>query len=470
MIEQGGAPGRAGIRGVYLWLALLSKGLDMLIIGSGLYLSVAALRPDAWSTEFAAVGLLGAVIFSLAAEVLGVYQHWPRRSVRDEADRVILAWLMMIFVLVLLGYFLKVSMAYSRLSIGFWILLTPPLLLLWRRGANRSILRLASGKGLRLRAAVWGEGEQGRMIREVLARDRRPDIQLVDYIEHKVCADDGAEQIESRLQSLVDRARDGKLDLIYIAVSASSRARIVELIDSLSDTPASVYVVPDFFTAQLLHAEWGSVGGVPVVSVFDSPFWGLEGGVKRAQDVLLSLIILLLAAFPMLLIALAVAWSSPGPVVFRQRRYGMDGREIRVLKFRTMYSVEDGEEIRQATRGDSRITPVGSLLRRTSLDELPQFFNVLRGEMSIVGPRPHAVAHNEKYRALIKGYMLRHRVKPGITGWAQVNGWRGETETLEKMEKRIEFDLWYIRNWTLWLDFKIIFLTIPQIFRSGYAG
>jgi putative colanic acid biosynthesis UDP-glucose lipid carrier transferase len=151
--------------------------------------------------------------------------------------------------------------------------------------------------------------------------------------------------------------------------------------------------------------------------------------------------------------------SSPGPVLFKQRRYGIDGKEISVWKFRTMRVCEDGDHVPQATKKDPRITPLGSFLRRTSLDELPQFVNVLMGRMSIVGPRPHAVAHNELYRGQVKGYMLRHKVRPGITGWAQINGWRGETDTLDKMVNRIEHDLWYIRNWSLWLDLKIIVLT-----------
>ncbi|MCK6390428.1 MAG: exopolysaccharide biosynthesis polyprenyl glycosylphosphotransferase, partial [Azonexus sp.] len=171
----------------------------------------------------------------------------------------------------------------------------------------------------------------------------------------------------------------------------------------------------------------------------------------------------------MLLIALGVKLTSPGPVLFRQRRYGLNGKIVEILKFRSMTVCEDGSEVVQATRGDARVTPLGKFLRRTSLDELPQFFNVLQGTMSVVGPRPHAVAHNEQYRKLIRGYMLRHKVKPGITGWAQINGWRGETDTLEKMEMRVKHDLAYVQNWSLWLDFKIIVLTIFRGFRNKNA-
>jgi len=247
---------------------------------------------------------------------------------------------------------------------------------------------------------------------------------------------------------------------------AASRATVEHLVDRLSDTTVSVFMVPDYFTNSLFHGHWSTLEGIPVVSVFDTPFWGTDGWLKRAEDLVLASLILLLVSIPMLLVATAVKLSSPGPVLFRQRRYGIDGKQIEVWKFRTMRVCEDGAVVTQATRGDPRVTPVGGFLRRTSLDELPQFFNVLRGEMSIVGPRPHAVAHNEEYRKKIKGYMLRHKVKPGITGWAQVNGWRGETDTLDKMARRVEHDLWYIRNWSVWLDLEIVILTALR----GFTG
>jgi putative colanic acid biosynthesis UDP-glucose lipid carrier transferase len=208
------------------------------------------------------------------------------------------------------------------------------------------------------------------------------------------------------------------------------------------------------------------VGDIPTVSIHETPFYGVDGWVKRVEDIVLSSVILALIAIPMLIIATGVKFSSPGPVIFRQRRYGLSGQEIEVWKFRSMTVCENGDDVRQATKCDPRITAFGAFLRRTSLDELPQFINVLQGRMSIVGPRPHAIAHNEEYRKLISGYMLRHKVKPGITGWAQINGWRGETESLDKMRNRVEHDLTYIRNWSLWLDIKIILVTALK----GFCG
>ena len=203
---------------------------------------------------------------------------------------------------------------------------------------------------------------------------------------------------------------------------------------------------------------------MPVVSVRDTPYFGVRGLIKRLSDILIASLILLLASPVMALIAVGIKLTSPGPVLFKQRRYGLDGEEISVYKFRSMTVTEDGDRIVQAKKRDPRVTPFGKFLRRSSLDELPQFFNVLQGRMSVVGPRPHAVAHNEMYRKVVKGYMIRHKVKPGITGWAQVNGLRGETDTLDKMAARIEYDLEYIRNWSVMLDLWIILKTVKVVF------
>ena len=238
------------------------------------------------------------------------------------------------------------------------------------------------------------------------------------------------------------------------------------MLNQLADTTASVYIVPDSYIHNLLHARWYSMNGIPVASVFESPFYSVDGWLKRFEDIVITCIILALIAPVMLAIALAVRLTSPGPVIFKQRRYGLNGEVIEVWKFRSMAVCEDDLNIPQAKRFDPRITPLGGFLRRTSLDELPQFINVLQGRMSIVGPRPHAVAHNEEYRKLVYGYMLRHKVKPGITGLAQVHGWRGETDTLGKMEMRVKYDLEYINSWSIWLDIKIIFLTIFK----GFTG
>ncbi|EFO0300631.1 undecaprenyl-phosphate glucose phosphotransferase, partial [Escherichia coli] len=234
--------------------------------------------------------------------------------------------------------------------------------------------------------------------------------------------------------------------------------KMKELIKALTDTTCSVILIPDVFTFNILQSRTEEVNGIPVVPIFETPLNGINMVLKRLEDIILSVVILTLISPILIIISLCVKLTSPGPIIFKQTRYGMDGKPIKVWKFRTMVVMEN-DNVTQATKNDVRVTKVGRFLRRTSLDELPQFFNVLFGGMSIVGPRPHAVIHNEQYRSLIEGYMLRHKVKPGITGWAQINGWRGETDTLEKMEKRVEYDLEYIREWSIWLDIRIIFLT-----------
>jgi putative colanic acid biosynthesis UDP-glucose lipid carrier transferase len=218
-----------------------------------------------------------------------------------------------------------------------------------------------------------------------------------------------------------------------------------------------------------MHGQMSHLGDVQTISVYDNPMSGGVAVIKRIEDIIMSLVALTLLAIPLLLIGIAIKLTSKGPVLFKQDRYGLNGRKIKVWKFRSMTVMENTDVVTQASKGDARITKLGGFLRRTSLDELPQIINVLKGDMSVVGPRPHAVAHNETYRKLVSFYMLRHKVKPGITGWAQVNGWRGETDTMDKMEKRIEYDLEYIRDWSLWLDFKILVFTVLRGFNDKNA-
>jgi putative colanic acid biosynthesis UDP-glucose lipid carrier transferase len=258
----------------------------------------------------------------------------------------------------------------------------------------------------------------------------------------------------------VKQAKNGEIECVYVALPMRAEARVTELLEGLADTTSSVYYVPDFYVFDLLHGRWTLLADVPLISIFETPFYGVDGVVKRIEDIVLGSLAVLVASPVMLATAVAIKVTSKGPVFFKQRRYGLNGEVIEVLKFRSMRVQEDGAVVKQATKNDDRITPVGRFIRRTSIDELPQLFHVVTGSMSLVGPRPHAVAHNEEYRTRIKRYMLRHKVKPGLTGWAQVNGWRGETDTLEKMEKRIEHDLEYIRRWGLLFDLWIIFLTV----------
>ena len=321
-------------------------------------------------------------------------------------------------------------------------------------------------------AVVAGMNMQGIELAEHLDADVYSNVRVRGFFDDRGQArrhEPAKYPLLGKIENLPDYVKKHHISNIYLSLPMASQQRIVSLLDRLRDTTGSIYFVPDTFVTDLIQGRMGTVGGTPIVAVCETPFTGVDGIIKRISDVVLSLLILVLISPLMLLIALGIKLSSPGPVIFRQRRYGLDGNEIIVYKFRSMSVTEDGDTIQQARKVDPRVTPLGAFLRKTSLDELPQFFNVLQGRMSIVGPRPHAVAHNEMYRKLITGYMRRHKVKPGITGWAQVNGLRGETDTVEKMKARIDYDLDYLRNWSLRLDLYIIAKTVWVVLKSNNA-
>jgi putative colanic acid biosysnthesis UDP-glucose lipid carrier transferase len=272
--------------------------------------------------------------------------------------------------------------------------------------------------------------------------------------------------ILGNLSELVAYTAKEGIEVIFVALPLRHIQRVMQLLDHLRNSTMSIYYVPDVYVFDLIQARSGDIGGVPIIAMCETPFFGYRGVMKRLSDVLFTVAILIAALPLMLVIALCIRLTSRGPVIFKQRRYGLDGKEIVVYKFRSMFVAEDGHEVTQAQRNDSRVTPIGGFLRKTSLDELPQLVNVLQGRMSLVGPRPHAVAHNEMYRQLIKGYMLRHKVLPGITGLAQVSGCRGETAELEQMQARVNYDLDYLRLWSPLLDLQILFKTALQMVRG----
>ena len=321
-------------------------------------------------------------------------------------------------------------------------------------------------------AIVAGINEQSIALATRTREDPYSDINILGFFDDRDVIrvkHPFERRILGNLNDLPRFVNENRVPLIYLSLPMSTQPRILSLLDKLRDTTASIYFVPDIFVTDLIQGRLSTVAGLPVVAVCESPFTGFNGITKRISDIILSLLILCLISPLMLIIALGVKIDSPGPIIFKQRRYGLDGKEIIVYKFRSMTTCDDGDKIQQAQKSDRRITPLGAFLRKTSLDEFPQFLNVLQGRMSVVGPRPHAVAHNEEYRKLIKGYMIRHKVKPGITGWAQVNGYRGETEVLDKMKKRIDHDLEYLRNWSLRLDLYIILKTVFVVFKDQHA-
>lgn len=382
------------------------------------------------------------------------------------------SWILISAVLLAFGYASGYVHYFPQEVVIAWLAGLPVVWLITRCAARMLLSQLMASERHQRRAVVVGCNETGLRLARELEHDPFNGIAFAGFFD-----DRGRERLDGvgsgpilgTMSHLAQFTKEHSIDHIYVALPMASQPRILKLLDDLKDTTASIYFAPDIFVTDLIQGRVDHVGGMPVVAVCETPFSGFDGMVKRLSDIVLSLLILVLITPMMLAVALAVKLSSPGPVIFRQRRYGLDGKEITVYKFRSMTTCDDGGDVRQATRDDQRVTPVGAVLRRTSLDELPQFINVLQGRMSIVGPRPHAVAHNESYRRLIKGYMVRHKVKPGITGWAQVCGYRGETDTIEKMVKRIEFDLQYLRTWSLSLDLWIIVKTVLLVVRDRNA-
>ena len=385
------------------------------------------------------------------------------------ATRVGFAWLAVVGLLLLIGYATKVSEIYSRRALFLWFVATPPLLMaapILLRQAFRQ-LRIASGNARSV--VIAGVNRVSRELARTI--ESRAELGLEqhgffdDRTQHRVNDIRSRARLIGKLEELPSFAKRRHIDVIFIALPYHLD-RTKALIHDLRDTTASVYLIPDISFMDLIQARADDISGVPIIALCESPLHGWSGFKKRATDVVLSSLMLLIALPAMFVIALAIKLTSAGSVIFRQRRYGLDGAEINVYKFRTMTVTENGATVRQATRDDPRVTPLGRFLRRYSLDELPQLLNVLQGRMSLVGPRPHAVAHNEQYRRLIDGYMVRHKVTPGMTGLAQVNGCRGETSSLEDMKRRIDYDLDYLRHWSLMLDIKILCRTLSIVFRE----
>ena len=460
------------------WIDLIQPALDSISIFGSLWL-VCWLSYRGFDNFAVVTALIGVIVFQLVSQLFGLQQQMRESNANGELGTMIMSWFGTLLVLALLGFVTRYTAEFSRKEILAWAVLTPALM-----GFARMMQRLVfqafvkRGYGAR-RVAIAGFNDLGRQTAMNIVQQPSLGLKLIgffdDRIENRADAQVQVDEnlIESRvsgsLVDLVEMARRGEVDTVMITLPMRAEDRIKYVLNQLSDSTVSVYIVPDFFVFELLHSRWTAVGGLPAVSVFENPLFGVDGVLKRFADILLACIALLVAAIPMMVIALLVKASSKGPVFFRQKRYGMDGQEILVWKFRSMRTCDNGPVVKQATKDDPRITRLGGVLRKTSLDELPQLFNVITGTMSLVGPRPHASAHNEQYRTQIRGYMLRHKVKPGITGLAQVNGCRGETETLDKMERRIEWDHQYIRRWSLWLDIKILFKTLYVIWGQEEA-
>lgn len=389
------------------------------------------------------------------------------------AMNVVTRWLVIIAVLLAIGFVTKYSGDFSRRVVLTWVAATPGLLILLTLALQELVRRQLFDPALARRVAFAGCNEVSlSLAQRISALGDTLGLHVEGFFDDRsaerlgLC---GRMRLLGSLPDLVDHVKRRSIDIVFVALPVRHIRRVIAVLDELRDTTASVYYVPDILAADLIQARSSELFGIPIVALCETPFYGYRGVVKRISDIAFALVLLTLASPLMLFLAAGVWMSSPGPILFRQRRYGLDGREIVVYKFRTMTVQEDGERVVQARRRDERVTRIGRFMRRYSLDELPQLINVLQGRMSLVGPRPHAVAHNEEYRKLIKGYMIRHKVPPGITGLAQVNGCRGETARVEDMQARVDYDLEYLRRWSPLLDVKILALTAIRLLRDEKA-
>ncbi|CAM8493514.1 MULTISPECIES: undecaprenyl-phosphate glucose phosphotransferase [Klebsiella pneumoniae complex] len=449
-------------------ISMVQRFSDIVIIFLGLYL-VCFLNAVSFDYKQTLLSLAVLVVFQMIGGITDFYRSWRGVKISTELVLITKNWTLSLF------FTLGVTSLFPDFELKFSIFVQWYFIVIIGFVSCRTLIRMGAGVLRKLgyntrRVAVVGATPAGISLLKGFLEEPWLGFVVKGVYDDDLSGNYDGVPYGGSFEKLIHDARDGQIDRIYIALNMKDEAKIKDIVRQLTDTTCSVLLIPDMFTFNILQSRTEEINGMPVVSLFDTPLNGINMVFKRLEDIIVSAAILILISPVLLVISMAVKISSPGPIIFRQIRYGMDGRPINVWKFRSMTVMENDNKVKQATKNDIRVTKVGKFLRSTSLDELPQFFNVFLGQMSVVGPRPHAVAHNEQYRTLIEGYMLRHKVKPGITGLAQINGWRGETDTLEKMQKRIEFDLLYIRGWSIWLDIKIIFLTIFKGFvnKSAY--
>ncbi|EKD53791.1 MAG: hypothetical protein ACD_60C00153G0011 [uncultured bacterium] len=411
---------------------------------------------------------IGVIFVSAIFSFFNIYTSARGKTLVSHFTRLFHAMCVAAVLLAGLAFFIKVGETYSRLWFGTWMLFALVLLILFRCAILLG-LRFMRMQGLNeRRVVILGASELGMKLAETIQEALWTGFRIITFI------DDEANQkppailnipIMQTPKELSEYLAEKKIDELWIALPLRAELRVKEILYELRHHTITTRFVLDIFGMDLLNHSLTDVAGFPVLNIRSTPMRGINRIVKALEDRLLAASILILISPLLLTIAIGIKLSSKGPIFFKQLRHGWDGRLITVYKFRTMIEHEEqGGIVTQATSDDKRITSFGKFLRQTSLDELPQFINVLQGRMSIVGPRPHAVPHNEFYKDAIHTYMQRHCVKPGITGWAQINGWRGETNTLDKMQKRVEYDLYYINNWSLLFDIKIILLTFMKGF------
>ncbi len=466
---------RGLVREFSTWWSFGFRVVDLLLVAGGGYLAF-YVRFDHFRLpgNYELVLTIGMLVSVLLLPMFNLYQSWRGKGLIQQLWMTTLAWAAVVLLLTVLAFGTKTGEDYSRIWAGVWVTLVW-VLLIGFRVLTRLIFNSFRRQGWNHRQIlIIGAGRLGRNVAKQILHAEWVGYDLVSYWDDNpqlqstsihgvpvVSPEQGVKSIASGTE---------RIDEIWLALPLRAELRMREILTMLRHCTLKIRMVPNVFGFRLLNYSMSEIAGIPVLDINASPMEGVNRLIKAVEDRLLGLLILVLISPLMVAVAIAVKLSSPGPVLFKQKRHGWDGKPINVYKFRTMVVHEEAVgQVTQATQNDKRVTRTGAFLRSTSLDELPQFYNVLQGRMSIVGPRPHAMAHNELYKEQVDAYMQRHRVKPGITGWAQVNGWRGETDTLDKMQRRVEYDLYYIENWSLWFDLKIVFLTLFNGFANKNA-
>ena len=466
------APARRGVpldiaifasRVLELSLVLISGAIAILAINDQLSVIEVA--------EHLRVVFVMAIAFAVLAESFGCYDLDAQFSLRVAWQRILTSWLAAALFMMTLGFILRASDVVSRSWAGGWFVAGGGVLLVSRAASTFMVRRLKSRGTFNQRVAIFGAGAQGLRFAEYVQSQDRLTISLIGFFDDRrdgrVPSSAANVPLLGNLSALVSMIRDGKVDQVVVALPWSAEVRLQQIVSRLALTPVKIRLAPDLASFAFARRPIVVLGDIPMLTLFERPISGIDAVIKLAEDKVLGGLILIVIAPLLLLIAIAIKLDSNGPVFFRQPREGFNNRPFRVFKFRSMYhDRSEFDAISQASRDDARVTRVGRLLRRSSLDELPQLFNVMRGEMSLVGPRPHAAstrAGGRLFSDVVVSYAARHKVKPGITGWAQVCGWRGETDTEDKLVKRLEHDLYYIENWTIWFDLYILFRTVGSV-------
>ncbi len=414
------------------------------------------------------------VFYAGLAEVTGVYDVDVRFSVRRAWGRVLTAWFATAMFVLTIGFLFKASAEFSRLWATMWFVVGGISVCAVRALATAYMRRLKRQGAFNQRVAIFGAGQQGLRLANYIGGNDKLTIELVGFFDDRPQGRLGEEspsvKLRGNLEGLLQAIRMGLVDQVIVALPWSAEARLQDVVARLAITPIRIRLAPDLASFAFAQRQVVMLGDLPVMTLFERPISGFDQLIKKIEDVALASLLTALLSPILLLAAIAVKIDSPGPVFFRQPREGFNNRKFRIWKFRSMRTEDcEVDAIRQAGRDDARVTRVGRFLRRTSLDELPQLFNVLSGEMSLVGPRPHAAstkAGDRLFTDVVTTYAARHKVKPGITGWAQVCGWRGETDTEDKLVRRLEHDLYYIENWSVFFDFYVLIRTLPALASS----